>query len=175
MWRGRENEVKGKKRSSCYSQGTSEDSQHVWAGSEQEASRALQWDREGRRGRRARGQGKWGPANRGEWWWVQATGHVRFFILTKKKDWKHTTVNKICNYIYVQTQKCMLYIKSSIFTLKILSWPRQTGLINLSQGMVVLPGKKSWINPLLAERALHLSFIQTTKWLIQTPFGTLSG
>lgn len=33
---------KGRERSSCYSQGTSEDSQQVWAGSEQEASRALQ-------------------------------------------------------------------------------------------------------------------------------------
>lgn len=42
VWRGREIEVKGRERSSCYSQGTSEDSQHVWAGSEQEASRALQ-------------------------------------------------------------------------------------------------------------------------------------
>lgn len=42
MWRGRESEVKGRERSSCYSRGTSEDSQQVWAGSEQEASRALQ-------------------------------------------------------------------------------------------------------------------------------------
>lgn len=42
----REKRERGRERSSCYSQGTSEDPQQVWAGSEQEASRALQRDRE---------------------------------------------------------------------------------------------------------------------------------
>lgn len=54
MWRGRESEAKGRESSSCYSQGTSEDSQQVWAGSEQEASRALQWDFGGEVGERKR-------------------------------------------------------------------------------------------------------------------------